>query len=338
MRKGRTALWHVFLAAMAAVFLFADAYAEEGQSGEALDLAQIRIRDPFVLADDATQTYYMYAQMDNRPDNAGKQRGVEVYTSKDLRRWHGPRSVFVVPAKFWADLMVWAPEVHRFRDKYYLFVTFTSRKTLPAVAGRPTLNQRGTQILVADSPIGPFEPFQDQGHTPPDWMALDGTLWVEDEIPWMIFCHEWVQITDGTMELIRLKDDLSDVVGNPTTLFRATDASWVRGIGQPGSPQHGFVTDGPFLYRTTSGKLLMIWSSFGDRQYAVGMAVSQSGKIAGPWQQIDAPLFAADGGHGMIFRTFDGRLMLALHQPNSGGKERAHFFQLKDTGDALVIE
>jgi hypothetical protein len=28
-------------------------------------------------------------------------------------------------------------------------------------------------------------------------MALDGTLWVEDGVPYMIFCHEWIQITDG---------------------------------------------------------------------------------------------------------------------------------------------
>jgi len=39
----------------------------------------------------------------------------------------------------------------------------------------------------------------------------------------MVFCHEWVQTTDGTMELVRLRDDLSDVAGKPITLFRATD-------------------------------------------------------------------------------------------------------------------
>jgi hypothetical protein len=40
-------------------------------------------------------------------------------------------------------------------------------------------------------------------------MTLDGTLWVEDELPYMVFCHEWVQIKDGTVESVRLKDDLS---------------------------------------------------------------------------------------------------------------------------------
>ncbi len=305
---------------------------------EDLQLSDMRVRDPFVLADAATGTYYLYAQMDNRIGKDDAVRGVEVYTSQDLEMWHGPEPVFVVPEGFWANWMVWAPEVHRYRDKYYLFVTFTSRELLEPQPGRPPLHQRGTQILVADSPRGPFRPFENRAHTPADWMALDGTLWVEDGVPWMVFCHEWVQTIDGTMELVRLTDDLAGTVGAPRTLFRATDAKWVRPLGTQGGPDFGYVTDGPFLYRTRAGKLVMIWSSFGDQQYAVGCAVSTTGSIAGPWEQLDEPLFAADGGHGMIFRTFNDRLMLALHQPNSGNRERARFFQLKDVGDRLEIE
>jgi hypothetical protein len=146
-------------------------------------------------------------------------------------------------------------------------------------------------------------------------MSLDGTLWVEDGMPYMVFCHEWVQIGDGTMELVRLKDDLSDVAGKPQTLFKASDAKWVRGLDSTG----GYVTDGPFLYQTKSGRLLMIWSSFGEeRRYMVGIARSTSGKIAGPWKQMDAPLLANDGGHGMIFKAFDGRSVMSVHQPNQG--------------------
>ncbi len=303
-------------------------------------LSQIRIRDPFILADVATRTYYMYAQMANRSGRQDASQGVEVYTSKDLKQWLGPAPVYVVPTNSWANWMVWAPEVHKYGSKYYLFVTMTSHDTL-ANAGsnnRGPLHKRGTQILVADSPAGPFKPFHNHAHTPTDWMALDGTLWVEGSVPWMVFCHEWVQTVDGTMELVKLKDDLSDVAGDPETLFRATDAKWVRALGRKGTPQYGFVTDGPFLFRTKAGKLLMIWSSFGESRYAVGLAVSQSGKIIGPWKQVDEPLFAADGGHGMIFRTFDGQLMLVLHQPNSGERERARLFKLRDAGDTLELE
>ena len=52
----------------------------------------------------------------------------------------------------------WAPEVHRYRGRYYLFVTLTSTQTLPTPAGRPPNVRRGTEILVGDSPLGPFIP------------------------------------------------------------------------------------------------------------------------------------------------------------------------------------
>jgi hypothetical protein len=216
-------------------------------------------------------------------------------------------------------------------------VTFTSKDELPTPEGRAQNVKRATQILVADSATGPFKPFANKPHTPEDWMSLDGTLWVEDGVPYMIFCHEWWQVTNGTMELVRLKDDLSNVVGKPRTLFKATDAKWVKSLCDIGGKQHGYVTDGPFLYRTKSGQLLMIWSSFGQNKYTVGLARSTSNKVAGPWEQIEEPLLAANGGHGMIFKTFDGQLVMVIHQPNSGDI-RAHLFELEDTGESLCIK
>ena len=55
-------------------------------------------------------------------------------------------------------------------------------------------------------------------------MTLDGTLYVEDGKPYMVFCHEWVQTIDGTMDCIQLEDDLSDTVGEPRMMFKASDA------------------------------------------------------------------------------------------------------------------
>jgi hypothetical protein len=55
----------------------------------------------------------------------------------------------------------------------------------------------------------------------------------------------------------------------------------------------------------------------GATGYTTGLAIADSGKLAGPWRQQAEPVFAEDGGHAMIFRRFDGQLMLALHQPNN---------------------
>jgi hypothetical protein len=203
------------------------------------------------------------------------------------------------------------------------------------------LQKRGTQVLVSDSPLGPFKPFHNRAHTPAQWMALDGTLWIENNQPYMIFCHEWIQLGNGTIELVPLKNDLSDVKGNPVTLFKAGDAPWVKDIGatdEKGVVYESLVTDGPFLFKSKNGKLWMIWSSFTGKDYAVGMAESVSGKITGPWKHFTSPLYSKDGGHAMIFKTFDGRLILSLHKPNKNPEERAQFLELIEEENGLKFK
>ena len=39
----------------------------------------------------------------------------------------------------------------------------------------------------------------------------------------------------------------------------------------------------------------------------------------------------------MIFRTFEGRLLLTLHQPNGGAPARAKLFAVEETNDSLEI-
>jgi hypothetical protein len=82
----------------------------------------------------------------------------------------------------------------------------------------------------------------------------------------------------------------------------------------------------------------MLWSSFTTTGYAVGIATSDSGKLAGPWRQSPEPLFADDGGHPMLFRRLDGQLMLALHQPNNTPNEREQFLEIEEVGDTLVLK
>lgn len=306
----------------------------------ALTLDQINIRDPYILTDSVKRIYYMYRTADSVTPDGRVRGGVEVFTSRDLENWDGPHTVMRIPAGNGLTGTVWAPEVHRYNGRYYLFATINSdivwkkRKE-----GWGDYTWRGTQIFRADSPEGPFEPFSSFVTTPMDWMALDGTLWVEDGHPYMVFCHEWVQIEDGTVEAVELLPDLSAMAGRPQTLFYGSAPDWSTGIEpSPGSPR-GYITDGCYLYRTRAGKLLMIWSSFSDGDYAVGIAESVTGSVRGPWRQQEKPLFVKNGGHGMIFRTLDGGLRLILHQPNSPlGAERAKIFEITDTGDTLVLK
>jgi GH43 family beta-xylosidase len=304
-------------------------------SAELIKTADIRIRDPFIVADQSTQSYYMYAQAANRAGSDFK--GVEVYTSKDLQNWNPPKPVLKLrnPEKI---RFVWAPEVHAYNGKYYLFVTLTYHKKLLEKKpidekSWPPMNRRGTHIYVSESLEGSFKPVKKGPHTPAGWMALDGTLHIEDGTPYMIFCHEWVQTIDGTMDVVELQDDLAAPVGKPKLLFKASDA--------PGSikdPKRGKVTDGCFLYRSPkSDRLFMIWSThIPGKGYCIVLTHSESGKVCGPWNE-QRVIYRKNGGPGMICKTFDGKLMVALHQPNNSPDERLHLHELVDKGDELEI-
>ena len=149
------------------------------------------------------------------------------------------------------------------------------------------------------------------------------------------------------MDSIQLKPDLIGPAGKPFSLFRASDAPWVKEmntIGEITYNQHipGWVTDGPYLFKTKTGKLGMIWSSWSDKRYALGVAYSESGKLKGPWKQEAQPLVSNNSGHGMIFKTFDGKLLMSLHYAaaasGSGRSVRKPMLlQIDDSGDKLKI-
>ena len=301
-------------------------------------LDNTRMRDVCILVDEKTKTYYAISS-GRAPSKEGfKNSSVRAFTSKDLVNWEGPHTIFQTPTNLWGDINItgiWAPEMHAYKGKYYLFLTFDTDSKFPEQwrNWRPRV-KRGSQVLVSDSPLGPFKPFQNRSTLPVDMMTLDGTLWVEDGVPYMVFAHEWVQIKDGTIDMVRLKDDLSETVGEPTRLFNGSDAVWSKKNEDYGC----HVTDGPYLFKSRNGKLFMIWSSFSTGGYTTGIAVSASGKLAGPWKQQTEPIFSADGGHGMLFNRFDGQLMMVLHSPNAGGRERARLFEIEDTGETLRIK
>ena len=81
----------------------------------------------------------------------------------------------------------------------------------------------------------------------------------------------------------------------------------------------------------------MLWSSMGADGYVMGMSLSPSGNVLGPWQQIARPIFSKDGGHGMVFRRLDGQLMITVHQPNQTPNERPVFLPVRETESGLEL-
>ena len=177
---------------------------------------EIQIRDPFVLPMAEEGQYYLFGSTD-KDIWKGKATGFDVYRSVDLEHFETPFPAFRPPEGFWSNTNYWAPEVHEYNGKDYMFATFKAEGVC-----------RGTQILVADHPLFcPFVPHSDGPVTPRDWECLDGTLYVDnDGQPWMVFCHEWVQISDGAVCAIPLSPELDRAVGEPIKLFSASEANW----------------------------------------------------------------------------------------------------------------
>lgn len=274
---------------------------------------QVNIRDPFVLP--YQNVYYLYGT--RSATCWGTAEGFDCYTSTDLINWDGPFEIFHRPEGFFADQAYWAPECIHHADVFYLITTFGGEGI-----------KKGIYILRSDSPKGPFT-LHSERLTPEDWACIDGSVFFEDGTPWLVFSHSFEDSPDGDMCALPLSADLRRGTGAPKKLFSAPEAPWTKPIpfakAEFGMDGDVYFTDGPFVYQGPNGKLYMPWSSWADRGYAVGSAVSDSGKLAGPWRQEATPLFPADGGHGMLFESFEGKLLYALHYPNTKYEEHPVF-------------
>ena len=256
-------------------------------------------RDPFILR--ASELYYLY--------HSGGTKGVLCSVSGDLETWSDPVPVFTPPEGFHGTKdLFWAPECHYYNGAFHIFTSVFSSLT----------GHRSISVYRSADPLGPFTDIAGGCVSPRDWDAIDGTLYVDEEgQPWLIFVHEWTSMPDGNggMCAAKLAPDLSALISEPVGLFRARDLPFaVSGV-----------TDGPFPFRSDSGRLFLLWSNFAESGYIVTVAESVSGRIEGPWKQADAPLYAKDlrpgwvydGGHAMILPKGGGTYLLSLHMPNA---------------------
>lgn len=281
---------------------------------------EINIRDPFVLLHEGK--YYLYG---TRSETCwGPADGFDCYVSGDRENWEGPFEIFHRPEDFWADRAYWAPECLVWNGAFYLITTLASEN-----------RKKGIYALKSDSPLGPFAPWGTQ-LTPPDWSCIDGTVYMENGTPWLIFSHSFEDSPTGDMCALPLTADLSAPAGEVTTLFSAFEAPWARPVpfakAEFGMDGDVYFTDGPCVKKLPDGRLIMTWSSWSEQAYAVGVAESESGSIRGPWRQLETPLYPANGGHGMLFEEKDGSLCFTLHSPNDKYLERPLFFALETDG------
>lgn len=296
-----------------------------------IPLDSIRLSDPFVLADQKTRMYYMTGT------------GGLLWKSKDLKFWEGPFRVVQTDSTSWMGPrpMIWAAEIHQYHNRYYYFATFTNRAIKIDTVKGNAIERRACHVLVSDRPDGPYIPMKDSVYLPADKPTLDGTLWIDkDGRPYLVYCYEWLQNWNGTIEKIGLKPDLSGTTGEAKLLFRASESPWSREKDVNGKDGPNKVTDGPYLFRTGTRRLGMIWTSWVNDVYTQGVAYSVSGTLNGPWIHEKEPITPPNYGHGMLFKTLEGKWLMAIHShKNVNGRyiRFPHLFEVDLRGDQLVV-
>lgn len=99
-----------------------------------------------------------------------------------------------------------------------------------------------------------------------------------------------------------------------------------------------YFTDGPTVYKKSNGTLVILWSGWGVKGYAVGISVSESGNVMGPWKHLDTPVFDENGGHGMMFTSAEGQLHYVLHYPNEWYHEHPLILKVLDRDDTIIFQ
>lgn len=271
----------------------------------------IHIRDPFVFVEDGI--YYLLGTTTDDP--WGKGSNFTLYTSADLEYFY-KKCVMVTDGSLDSYINLWAPEMHKYRGKYYLIVS----------AFREDLG-RGSFIFVSDRLDGNFKMLTGEYITPKGWGCLDATLFVHDGKPYLCFSNEWTtpisRDGDGSLFIAELKDDLTEIVGEPKKIISGKASGIAIEIGD--DKVKGYVAEGPWLYEE-NGKIVLLWSTIAKGGYAVVKSVSGNGVFGN--YEFEKIVFDNDGGHCMSFLDLKGKRRLILHQPNISPNERMKLFYM----------
>ncbi len=284
--------------------------------------SDISLSDPFIMADTQTGMYYMTGT------------GGGVWTSLDLEMWEGPVYPIGGNKNHWISEKpgVWAPEIYKHGQYYYMLPTLINRDIIIDDANHV---RRAVHVLRSDAPEGPYNliPGGDETYVPAEKSTLDGSLFEDTNGNlYLIYCHEWIQNKNGTVEYIPLKDDLTGTIGEGHVMIRAKEGKF----------NTSSVTDGPFLFYTQTGKLGMLWTSWRGENYVECVAYSESGTLDGPWIHENLPIAPDQHGHGNLFKTFDGKLLLSIHSnenidyANQIFIRHPQLFLMDDSGDKLI--
>lgn len=257
----------------------------------------INLADPTIFYHE--DTYYLYGTVEGNTD-----QGFEVYTSKDLKLWEGPKGAsdgFALKKEdAYGTEGFWAPQVFYHQGKFYM--AYTANEHIA--------------IAESNSPLGPFTQQVKEPLAAPV-KQIDPFVFVDDDGKKYLY-H--VRLKEGNRIFVaEMKDDFSGIKEETLQECIAAKEPW-ENTANAAWP----VAEGPTVLKH-NGLYYMIYSAndFRNPDYAVGYAISSS--PLGPWvKQKSSPIISTSNigengtGHGDFVKDKRGNLIYVFHTHQSG--------------------
>lgn len=242
--------------------------------------------DPFILR--ANGRFYVYA-------THGSGYGFQVMESPDMVHWTHRGTAFTPP---WSSDHLWAPEVVRYRGRYYM--TYS--------ALNPTTHKHDIGIATCDSPLGPFH---DRGvivHGDANGVGvIDATLFFgRGGAAYIIYSEE----EPRRIVMRSMSADLLKATSDPIDLVRP-DRPWERGVTEAPTL---VLRDGVYHLFFSVG---WFQSNKQDACYAVCHAKAHA--VTGPYVKDPEPILKTipghvyGPGHQCVLELPDGEWWMGYH-------------------------
>jgi GH43 family beta-xylosidase/lysophospholipase L1-like esterase len=206
--------------------------------------------------------------------------------------------------------LIWAPELHFLRGKWYLYYTATA-------SGFGDDSHRGIFVLEHDASDPLQGPWIDRGRLNTQHAGIDGTVF--DHGGQLYFAYSPYLGPVSGIALARLDNPWT--IGSPETIIARPDRPWEDRGGRK-------ILEGPEFLEGPGGQVFMTYSAGAcwSDGYALGLLRAARGSnllSASSWTKSDTPaLHSGNGvfatGHNGFFRSPDGREQWIVYHANPG--------------------
>ncbi|MGI6347195.1 MAG: family 43 glycosylhydrolase [Limisphaerales bacterium] len=252
--------------------------------------------DPFVVQHEG---YYYHIH------RVGPERapGIAIRKTADLTQLGTtkPQWVWAAPATGPYSREIWAPELHFYKGKWYIYVA--------ADAGRNEDHQMWAIESEGSDPMGPYN--QTPYHLETEGWAIDGTLLLDSEKRPYFVWSGWPGKVDGVQNLYIAPMESPTQIVAERTLLSEPDQPWE----QRSDHLRGLLEGPQILYH--KDKIFIIYSASGSwtQHYCLGMLEYLGGDMCKPesWKKHkEAPVFSGEDkvfgvGHCSFVKSPDGK-------------------------------